>query len=306
MDLDLGLVADFLVLVRERHYGRAAMRLHLTSSALTKRIQRLEGQLGVALVERGPSVGFALTSAGRRFATAAEPLLAQANAARESARSKPARYTLRVGIPAGLGPTLRQPDMRLVAREVRHSFPETRLVSREIPLPALTHCLAEHQVDILWAMAPVRHLAVDSFPLTSTSPRIGVVADRHSLADAGTMSVEDFSQHPIHYDPACADDWMNQFWLGDIRPRREARLIGIYSENFSRVLQQTAEGAAALVAWAEVTMLLSPRLRTVTLTGAAPVVFHAAHRRSDRHGPVQAALAAFQALGTDQVVTPPV
>ncbi|MFC7648577.1 LysR family transcriptional regulator [Streptosporangium lutulentum] len=55
MDLDLGLVADFLVLVKERHYGRAAGRLHLTSSALTKRIHRLERQLGVALVERSPA-----------------------------------------------------------------------------------------------------------------------------------------------------------------------------------------------------------------------------------------------------------
>ncbi|MEV6862112.1 LysR family transcriptional regulator, partial [Streptosporangium subroseum] len=74
MDLNLGLVADFLVLVQERHYGRAAVRLHLTSSALTKRIQRLEGQLGVVLVERGPAGVFAVTSAGRRFAIAAEPL----------------------------------------------------------------------------------------------------------------------------------------------------------------------------------------------------------------------------------------
>ncbi|MEV6865215.1 LysR family transcriptional regulator, partial [Streptosporangium subroseum] len=74
MDLDLGLVADFLVLVKEGHYGRAAVRLHLTSSALTKRIQRLERQLGVVLVERGPAGVFAVTSAGRRFAIAAEPL----------------------------------------------------------------------------------------------------------------------------------------------------------------------------------------------------------------------------------------
>ncbi|WP_424532783.1 LysR family transcriptional regulator [Sphaerisporangium viridialbum] len=90
MDLDLGLVADFLVLVEERHYGRAAVRLHLTSSALTKRIQRLEGQLGVALVERGPAGVLAVTSAGRRFAIAAEPLIAQANAARENVRATPA------------------------------------------------------------------------------------------------------------------------------------------------------------------------------------------------------------------------
>jgi DNA-binding transcriptional LysR family regulator len=47
MDLDLSCVASFLVLLDERHYGRAAAKLNLTSSALSKRIQRLERQVGV-------------------------------------------------------------------------------------------------------------------------------------------------------------------------------------------------------------------------------------------------------------------
>ncbi|MFC7641645.1 LysR family transcriptional regulator [Streptosporangium lutulentum] len=164
MDLDLGLVASFLVLAQEEHYGRAAGRLHLTSSALTKRIQRLERQLGVTLVERDPANVFALTSAGRRFAIAAGPLIAHANAARDSARATPARYTLRIGVPASVGGLLRQFDLTRIAREVRLNFPEIRLVSRDVPFPALTHCLPEHRVDILWTTAPVRHPAVDSFP----------------------------------------------------------------------------------------------------------------------------------------------
>ena len=39
-----------------------------------------------------------------------------------------------------------------------------------------------------------------------------------------SRNVEDFSEHPMLYIPAVADEWMNQFWLGDVRPRREARL----------------------------------------------------------------------------------
>ncbi|WP_162641268.1 LysR family transcriptional regulator [Streptosporangium sp. 'caverna'] len=296
MDLDLGLVADFLVLVQERHYGRAAGRLHLTSSALTKRIQRLEGQLGVALVERGPAGVIAVTSAGRRFAIAAEPLIAQAADARDSARATPARHTLRIGVPAGLGAVLRHTDMTRIAQEVRLSFPETRLVRQDIALPALTHCLSEQQVDVLWTMAPVRHPAVDSYPLT-TSARIGVVAARHTFADAETMSVEDFSEHPILYNPACADEWMNQFWLEDVRPRHEARLVETDARDFTRVLRHTADGTAVIATLAEIAPLLSSGLRAVTLTGAAPVVFHAACRRTDRRGVVHALVKAFQAVG---------
>ncbi|MEV6869086.1 LysR substrate-binding domain-containing protein, partial [Streptosporangium subroseum] len=125
-----------------------------------------------------------------------------------------------------LGAILGHIDMAHIAWEVRLSFPEARLVRQDIALPALTRCLLEHRVDVLWTMAPVRHPAVYSYPL-ATSARIGVVGARHPLADSETMNVEDFSEQPILYNPACADEWMNQFWLGDVRPRREARLVEI-------------------------------------------------------------------------------
>lgn len=112
MNLDLGLVADFLVLVQERHYGRAAVRLHLTSSALTKRIQRLERQLGVALIERGPSGVLAVTSAGQRFELAAGPLIAQASAARDSARATPVHCTLPIAERPGARRPLAETSVR--------------------------------------------------------------------------------------------------------------------------------------------------------------------------------------------------
>ena len=67
MDLDLGCVASFLVLLREGSYGRAAVAQHLSQSALTKRILRLEQQLGVPLVVRGSTGVAGTTPAGARF-----------------------------------------------------------------------------------------------------------------------------------------------------------------------------------------------------------------------------------------------
>ncbi|WP_432873024.1 LysR family transcriptional regulator [Microbispora rosea] len=299
MDLDLGLVANFLVLVEEMHYGRAAVRLHMTPSALTKRIQRLERQLGVPLVERDSAGLLAVTLAGRRFAVAAVPLIAQANAALESARAKPARYTLRVGVPAGVRAIIGGFDVIGIGREVRRSFPEVRLVLKEIPFPALTHCLPEHQIDVLWNTAPVHHAAVDSFPLAITSTRIGVVGARHPLAEFGTIDVADFSEQPILYNPAAGDDeWMKQFWLGDVRPRREARLVEVDADDITPVLRKVGDGTAVMVGIAEYApRLLGSRLRAVTLTGAAPVIFHVACRRTDRRGAVRALVEAFQAVG---------
>ncbi|MGX6603028.1 LysR family transcriptional regulator [Micromonosporaceae bacterium Da 78-11] len=52
VDLDTALLRAFLATADERHFGRAAERLHLTQQALSKRIARLETLLGVRLLDR--------------------------------------------------------------------------------------------------------------------------------------------------------------------------------------------------------------------------------------------------------------
>src|SRR5580765_6979196 len=102
MDLDLVGVGSFLEVTRRRHFGRAAEKLGISVSALTKRIQKLEASLGVPLIERD-SGGFAgLTPAGRRFVQVAPQLLSAAQAARLAAAGH-RHATLRLAVPAGVG-----------------------------------------------------------------------------------------------------------------------------------------------------------------------------------------------------------
>ena len=51
--IDLLLAAHFVVLAEERSFTRAARRLHLTQSALSKQVRRLETLVGATLVDRG-------------------------------------------------------------------------------------------------------------------------------------------------------------------------------------------------------------------------------------------------------------
>nr|WP_083976055.1 LysR family transcriptional regulator [Herbidospora sakaeratensis] len=296
MDLDLGLVANFLVLIEEKHFGRAAIRLHMTSSALSKRIKRLERQVGADLIEHDPGGVFAVTPAGRRFAADAVPLIAWADAARANARTTPTRHTVRLGVPAGTMAILSKVDLGGVTREVRRSFPEAHLVRQDVAFTELATCLPDRQVDLLWTFAPVRHPVVDTCPLPLSAPRVGVVPARHALADAGTMKVEDFSEQPILYNPICPEEWMSQFWLGDVRPRREARLVETYAQSFTGVLRHASGGTAVIATVLEVKPLLGAAFRPIELTGAAPVDFHLARRRTDRHGAVDAFWKAFQGV----------
>jgi DNA-binding transcriptional LysR family regulator len=58
--------------------GRAALRLHMSQPALTRRLQGLEAIAGVPLLERSPR-GVALTPAGRRLYEHARPALGAAD-----------------------------------------------------------------------------------------------------------------------------------------------------------------------------------------------------------------------------------
>lgn len=301
MDLDLTLAASFVVLAEERHYGRAAARLNVTASALTKRIQRLERQLGVFLLDRGPGGVLDLTAAGSRFAVAAGPLLAHAAAARAETRSGRAAVTVRLGIPAGSASALRHLDLAGVARDVRLVYPETRLVCVDVDFPQVTRCLPDGRVDILWTNAPVRHHGVTTERLALTSSRIGVVGVRHGLAEAEEVDAGDFVDQTMLFNPAVPEEWMTPFWLGDLRPRREARLVAVDAQNHAAVLGQARTSGTVTVVMAVSAPLLGPHLRPVALSGVAPVAFHAAYRSGERRGAVLAVVRSLQAMGPSRL-----
>ena len=85
MDLDLAQVRAFVAAAEDLHFGRAAGRLFLTQQALSKRIARLERELGVALFTR-QARAVRLTEAGHRFLAPARRALAEADRAVEAAR----------------------------------------------------------------------------------------------------------------------------------------------------------------------------------------------------------------------------
>jgi DNA-binding transcriptional LysR family regulator len=92
VDLDLAQVRAFVATAGELHFGRAATRLFLSQQALSKRIARLEDELGVQLFVRGKHA-VELTEAGHRFLPPARQFLADGDRAVAAARntSRPLR-----------------------------------------------------------------------------------------------------------------------------------------------------------------------------------------------------------------------
>jgi len=84
--IDLNGLKSFLMVAEEGHLGRAAERLHLSQPALSRRLQKLERQLGFALFEQ-VGRGLRLTGQGLGFLVDCRDLLTHAGAVEERARS---------------------------------------------------------------------------------------------------------------------------------------------------------------------------------------------------------------------------
>lgn len=82
--MDTKLLEAFVALAEERHFGRAATRLHLTQPAVSQQVKRLEKELGADLVERNPR-GVRLTAAGLRLLDKARGVLADVAEIRSTA-----------------------------------------------------------------------------------------------------------------------------------------------------------------------------------------------------------------------------
>ena len=140
MDLDLARVRAFVAVADEGHFGRAAAGLSVTQQGLSKRIARLEAELGVQLLARS-AAGVAPTDAGRRFLGPARRLLATADEAVAAARQR--ERTLRVDVWGHL-----YAPMRTVRQALDRAPGLDVELGRARDLPAAASALSRGEIDV--------------------------------------------------------------------------------------------------------------------------------------------------------------
>jgi DNA-binding transcriptional LysR family regulator len=283
MDLNLTQVSAFLVLVQERHVGRAGQRLHLTTSAVSKQVHGLERQLGVTLLERDPSGELALTGAGRRFLDPATVALQQAAHAARAARASGADHVLRLGFPAGCSLVLRRFDLRDALRLMHAEQPAARLVTVSVPFPVMNRVLPEHRVDVLISGCPMHWPGTVSEPLPATETRFALVAGTHPLAGAPSVTADELAGLPLMYNTHAPPEWTEPFWLAEVRPRRDARLVPDESDHALAVLHRLAITDAVLIGLGTSAPPPPARLGIahIPVQGLAAIHLHAVYRADD-------------------------
>jgi DNA-binding transcriptional LysR family regulator len=186
---------SFDALAGERHFGRAATRLHIAQPALSQQIKQLERELGVELVSR-TTRRVELTDAGRRFAEHCRAVLSSVDRAATDMALVAAGRTGRVS--AGFIGTATYDLLPQAAREVRDALPGVRLdLHGELLSPALLEGLLDGTYDLVV-------LRPDDVPRPSLDLRVlrterlvAVLSDRHPLAGRSSIDLAELAGDPF-------------------------------------------------------------------------------------------------------------
>lgn len=175
----------FAVAAEEQNLARAAVRLGISASALTRRIQTLESELGgVQLFERRPS-GICLSAAGRAFLDDIQVPLDQLK--RATTRAERLTKALAGELRIGVNPiSLRQQFLSSALKRFRAIYPDIRIELVPMPSRFQADALRSGGLDIALLSVPFGDEgfgveAIDDFPMLLTLSREHPKAEKQEL-----------------------------------------------------------------------------------------------------------------------------
>ncbi|MEJ5030217.1 LysR family transcriptional regulator [Comamonas sp. MYb69] len=241
----------FLAVAEELHFRRAAEKLHMDSSPLSRAIKELEGELGAQLFSR-TSRSIKLSHEGEVFLERVPRIFAALEQAREGVKSAARGFhgQLRIALSDGVTPS-RLPA--LLARS-REEDPEVEIRIFEVPLTQQIQGLHDDLYDAGLSMADEVGDGILAIPAWEDELMVALHA-RHALLEYRNVPLEKvLQQWLVLGDPA--------FCKG--HTRQVDRLLQKRDEEL-RVLQR--------VATFDVMMALVASGVAVGLAGAAHIAF---------------------------------
>lgn len=185
---------EYLVAVdEERHFARAAERCFVSQPTLSGQLKKLEGELGILLVERS-SRHVVMTEAGKAVAAQARKVLAEAREIKGIAESfhDPMAGALQLGLIPTVAPYL----LPLIMPPLHEAFPKLKLWLYEQQTHMLMERLRNAELDLLILALPVPahdFIEVDLFsePFQLAVPATDPLAQRDSarLSDLNQREV---------------------------------------------------------------------------------------------------------------------
>jgi DNA-binding transcriptional LysR family regulator len=194
--MDLRQLRYFVAVAEELHFGRAAERVGIAQPPLTQQIQKLEGELGCALLVRGRKT--VLTQAGAVLLEESRRILRQAEHAADATRraGRGESGKLRVGAP----PSVMLSALPAIIRKYRKLYPGVAFVLREMSTSAIEGALRAGEIDLgfLRETVPEAPLVAE---VAFEEPVLAVLPVAHALARGKELKLEALRDEPFVFFP---------------------------------------------------------------------------------------------------------
>ncbi|HHF0896872.1 TPA: LysR family transcriptional regulator [Pseudomonas aeruginosa] len=183
----------FLAVAEELHFARAAERLHIEQSPLSRAIKELEEELGVVLFAR-TTRSTRLTRAGKLFLDHVPRVFAALQQARDSVKAAANGFhgQLRIALSDGITPS-RLPALLALCRQEE---PEVEIRLTEVPLSQQIKGLHDDLYDVGFARADEVGDGIVASPVWN-DPLMVAVPARHDLLRYKQIPLEEVLRFPL-------------------------------------------------------------------------------------------------------------
>lgn len=182
-----------VTLARERHFGRAAERCHVSQPTLSVAVKKLEDELGIPLFERSKS-SIRVTETGQRIIEQAQRVLDQVGVIKDMAQDGKNQLNspLRVGAIYTIGPYL----FPHLLPELRRAAPEMPLFIEENYTASLRQKLRHSELDAIIIALPFEEPEVVTLPLYD-EPFVVLLPAGHPLTAKDSLTAEELAKEQL-------------------------------------------------------------------------------------------------------------
>ena len=183
----------FVAVAEELNFRRAAERVHIDQTPLSRTIRDLEDKLGVQLFVRAPRK-LRLTPAGVRLLKDARKVFIRIERAHRAVRETDARFRapLRIGVADGIA----QPKLSECLVRWREMSPEIPLELAEMRASELAEALQREELDAGFSFGLPDNDVISQQPAWSY-PVMALVPFGHELASKPTLPVAEVLAFPL-------------------------------------------------------------------------------------------------------------
>jgi len=261
MRIDILGVEAFIAIADQGSFGRAARTLHITQTALTRRLQNLEALLGVKLVER-TTRSVAPSSVGRSFLPQARRLLSDLAAALVEIQEtgKAARGDVSIACV----PTVGVQYLPGIIQEYSARHPDNRIKILDHASSGVADAVLRREAEFGIHIGGPHHAELVSVPLLEDR-FVLICRDDHALARRRKLAWSQLRPHPLIFVGAVSG---NRPLLDAALGPRNLQLESRYEvQHSSTAVGLVAAGvAAAIVPSLAIQQESYPRIRVIALT----------------------------------------